>query len=63
MESDVDNETKRIANSDLKLLSKTEPLVMHNVVKKFKRKFAVDHLSFGVKARECFGLIGKNKIF
>ena len=67
MESDVLNEVNRIENCDLELLSKKEPLIVNNIAKRFKKKgavnfTAVNHLSFGVQSRECFGLLGRNSI-
>ena len=63
-EEDVQAEFDRIKQSDLKQLSKSETLVVSNIVKKFKKKkkefYAVNHVSFGVENKECFGLLGMN---
>lgn len=64
LESDVDTESKRIRNSELASLSKSEPLVVYNLLKRFRkgpvRFVAVNRLSFGVRRQECFGLLGLN---
>ena len=45
-------------------LSKTEPLVVHNLLRRFKKGpinfVAVNNLSFSVRRQECFGLLGLN---
>ena len=64
IEEDVRNEAARLDNADLKELSSTEPLVVHNVVKSFKKRgqkfIAVNNLSFGISQKECFGFLGLN---
>lgn len=45
-------------------LSKNEPLVVHNLLRRFKKGpinfVAVNNLSFSVRRQECFGLLGLN---
>lgn len=57
-------EAERIRNSDIVELSKREPLVVHNLMRRFRKGnvdfVAVNHLSFGVRRQECFGLLGLN---
>nr|QUF59430.1 ATP-binding cassette transporter Abca3-like2 [Brachionus angularis] len=64
LESDVQKESDRIKNSDLKELSSKEPLVVSELFKKFMKNktefIAVNKLSFGVSQKECFGLLGLN---
>lgn len=63
LETEVRNEKERINNCDLNQQAKEEPLIVHDLVKVFKKKskksstsfFAVNHLSFGVAPTECFG--------
>ncbi len=62
-EDDVSSEYERVKNT--KELSKIEPLIVNDVLKVFKKKknenfVAVNHLSFGVQSKECFGLLGLN---
>ena len=64
LENDVCNEFKRIKESNLKRISKEEPLVVNDLTVKYIKKksafVAVNHLGFGVKKKECFGLLGLN---
>lgn len=57
-------EGERIKNSDLVEISQREPLVVYNLMKRFRKGnvdfVAVNHLSFGVRRQECFGLLGLN---
>jgi hypothetical protein len=61
VEPDVKQEALRIKNSDLKVQSANEPLLVSQLLKVFnkgKKEFrAVDMLSFGVPPRECFGYV------
>ena len=64
LENDVASEFNRIADSDLEVISKQQPLIVNDIVKQFKKKgkgkfIAVNHLGFGVQPKECFGLLGK----
>lgn len=51
------DEVNRVKNAEK--LSVSEPLVVKNLVKKYKKKGknfnAVDNLSFGIESSECFG--------
>ena len=59
IEADVEEERVRVRGASLKELSKSEPLVVNNLFKTFKKGgevfVAVDHLGFGVKRNEWFG--------
>ena len=64
LEPEVRAEKERINNCDLKHQATQEPLIVHDLVKVFKKKakksssssfYAVNHLSFGVAPTECFG--------
>jgi len=62
---DVLAESERLRTTDLQQLSQIEPVLVSGLYKKFRnrklQKFvAVRDLSFGVRARECFGLLGLN---
>ena len=64
-EDDVAREYERVKTNDLEELSKIEPLIVNDVLKVFKKGkkdnfVAVNHLSFGVQSKECFGLLGLN---
>lgn len=60
----MEAESNRIRNSDLKQVSKEEPLVVHDLVRRFKKGkkdfIAVNNLSFGIAKKECFGFLGLN---
>ena len=60
MDNDVKNEKDRILSKDYDKLP--DVLVVKDLCKKYTRKgkLAVDHLTFGVKPGECFGLLGVN---
>jgi ATP-binding cassette subfamily A (ABC1) protein 3 len=64
LEDDVKAESNRIKNANINQLISTEPLVVSDLVKEFKKgkkKFlAVNHLSFGISPNECFGFLGSN---
>jgi ABC-type multidrug transport system ATPase subunit len=64
LEEDVLAERNRIASADIQELSQKEPLVIKEVLKKFKKGnkdfLAVNNLNFGVSPNECFGLLGLN---
>jgi hypothetical protein len=66
---DVQNEINRIKSfsSNLEIIAANEPLVVYNLVKKYKKHktllTAVDHLSFGVNKNECFGYNFVLKLF
>ena len=57
---DVKHEKERILNNDQRKVQ--DVLQVKDLSKKYSRKakMAVDHLSFGVKPGECFGLLGVN---
>ncbi len=61
MEPDVQAEMDRVKNSNLKELASKEPLVVSELVKKFKKgkvEFtAVNRLGFGIASNESFGYI------
>lgn len=59
-ESDVDAESERIKNADQSTIIKEEPFVVNGLYKIFGNKIAVQNLTFGVKPKECFGLLGLN---
>lgn len=57
---DVAAERKRIAETELALLTANEPIVTRDLCKRFGSMVAVDSLSIGIGRRECFGLLGVN---
>ena len=59
-DSDVVNERNRILDLYERHLIKDEALGVIELTKKFGDFVAVDHLSFGVYKKECFGLLGIN---
>lgn len=64
-ESDVLKENARIKEANLNVLTMEEPFVASGLYKryrdkKFHKTIAVEDVSFGVKTRECFGLLGLN---
>ena len=56
---DVKHEKERVLQGGQNL---SDVLLVTDLSKKYSRKgkLAVDHLSFGVKSGECFGLLGVN---
>ena len=62
----MQSEFDRIQNSDLDEISKSEPLIVSNLYKMFKKRkkpfVAVNRVSFGVNSNQCFGLLGLNGI-
>ena len=60
VDDDVKHENERVLGKDIKALP--DVLVVKDLCKKYSRKgkLAVDHLTFGVKPGECFGLLGVN---
>lgn len=64
-ESDVLKEDKRIKEANLNTLTMEEPFVVSGLYKRYRnnklqKTVAVEDVSFGVKTRECFGLLGLN---
>ena len=60
-DEDVKDEIERIKTTSSHVLMKTDVLVLNQVSKLYNGTFrAVDQVSFGVKKRECFGLLGVN---
>ena len=60
----MEREFERIKNADLTELSKKEPLILNDILRVFEKVkndtfVAIDHLSVGVKNKECFGLLGR----
>ncbi len=59
IEPDVQAEIDRVRRSNLKELAVKEPLVVCDLVRKFKKNkvefFAVNNLGFGIAQNECFG--------
>ena len=59
IEEDVKQEAIRIKQSDLKVKSASEPLLVSQLLKVFrkgKKEYkAVNMLSFGISPKECFG--------
>jgi hypothetical protein len=57
LDVDVENESNRVQSLDVKYLS--EPVVVRNLVKKFKKNSrtfsAVKNLNFGMSKASCFG--------
>ena len=56
-------EQQRVVNamSNAQKKHETDAFLVSNLVKQFNRNMlAVDHLTFGVKHGECFGLLGVN---
>ena len=60
IDSDVKLESERIDKTDLKKLFETDALVIRKLTKYYEDFCAVDHISYGVKKGECFGLLGVN---
>ena len=60
IESDVNAESERIKNANQSSIIKEEPFVINSLCKNFGSKMAVRDLTFGVKSKECFGLLGLN---
>ena len=58
VDDDVKHENERVLSKDYDKLP--DVLVVKDLCKKYSRKgkLAVDHLTFGVKPGECFGLLG-----
>ncbi|CAL1544560.1 unnamed protein product [Lymnaea stagnalis] len=59
-DEDVAKERARIDNTPLIELIRSEKLVLENLTKYYGSLRAVDHLSVGIPAGECFGLLGIN---
>ncbi|KAH9498375.1 ATP-binding cassette sub- A member 3 [Bulinus truncatus] len=59
-DDDVARERARINNTPHQQLIRSEKLVMDNLTKYYGNFCAVDHLSVGIPAGECFGLLGIN---
>ncbi|KAI8797159.1 ATP-binding cassette sub-family A member 3 [Biomphalaria glabrata] len=59
-DDDVARERARIKNSDFYRLLRSDKLVLDNLTKYYASFCAVDHLSVGIPAGECFGLLGIN---
>ena len=57
---DVSTESKRIEESDFNKLKETDALIIKRLAKYYGDFLAVDHISYGVKRGECFGLLGVN---
>ncbi|XP_005108894.3 ATP-binding cassette sub-family A member 3 [Aplysia californica] len=57
---DVIKEGERIQLTPLPQLLVSDSLVIADLVKQFGHFPAVDHISVGVPAQECFGLLGQN---
>lgn len=59
LEEDVRDEHSRIQYSNMEKLKLTEKLIVKNIYKMYRKKRRtykiVNHLSFGVKPKECFG--------
>ena len=59
LEEDVRDEHTRIQYSNMEKLKLTEKLIVKNIYKMYRKKRRtykiVNHLSFGVKPKECFG--------
>jgi hypothetical protein len=59
IEQDVLAEIERVRNSDLKELASKEPLVVSELVKRYKKGkeefLAVNRLGFGISRNESFG--------
>lgn len=64
LESDVDNESKRIQALQSDQFKDNEPLVVKNLLKTYRKNkksfIAVNKLNFGIKESTCFGLLGLN---
>ncbi|KAL3853225.1 hypothetical protein ACJMK2_016781 [Sinanodonta woodiana] len=59
-DSDVYAEWNRINNTSLAQLMKTDEIIIKNVSKYYGPLRAVNNISIGVPAGECFGLLGQN---
>jgi hypothetical protein len=60
-DNDVSEEAQRIQMTPHHDLSHSDVMVINQVSKIYNGRFrAVDQISFGVKRRECFGLLGVN---
>ena len=59
MDPDILDESNRIINADIRQITINEPLVVKNLIKRYKKNRksfnAVNNLSFGVQQSECFG--------
>ena len=55
----MSDEAKRISNSKIQDLSKEEPLIVRDLLKRFQKSKiyfnAVNNMSFGIKKADCFG--------
>ena len=60
IDSDVNHESDRIDGSDLNKLFETDALIIKKLSKYYGDFCAVDHISYGVRKGECFGLLGVN---
>ncbi|KAL3853222.1 hypothetical protein ACJMK2_016778 [Sinanodonta woodiana] len=59
-DSDVIAERNRINNTSLDQLMQTDEIIIKNVTKYYGPLRAVNNISIGVPAGECFGLLGQN---
>ncbi|KAL3853548.1 hypothetical protein ACJMK2_017083 [Sinanodonta woodiana] len=57
---DVEEEKDRINKTTLDLLMQTDSLVIKNLTKYYGNLRAVNNISVGIPANECFGLLGQN---
>ncbi|XP_076337701.1 ATP binding cassette subfamily A member 3 isoform X2 [Tachypleus tridentatus] len=59
-DDDVINEKDLVNSSSVSNLFQSNVLILQNLTKYYKNLLAVDHISFGVRRGECFGLLGIN---
>jgi len=60
IDEDVKAEYDRIDVSDMGQLSETNAMIIKKLTKYYGNFCAVDHISYGVRRGECFGLLGVN---
>ena len=60
LDEDVINESKRLQSPELYKLFKENALIIKDLTKVYGSFTAVDHISYGVRKGECFGLLGVN---
>ena len=60
IDEDVKAEAERIERTDLNKLFETDAMIIKRLTKYYGNACAVDHISYGVKRGECFGLLGVN---
>ncbi|KAK3590749.1 hypothetical protein CHS0354_030989 [Potamilus streckersoni] len=59
-DNDVEAEKERINNTTLSILLQTDSLIIKNLTKYYGNFRAVNNISVGMQADECFGLLGQN---